>query len=239
MSLHPILKASWISQLDPNSTTPALPFARCQLRNPLFSPHVHFPATPVLSSSESTHSATAYDRAPIDVSPNACQLPERGGRVYTPVSPKRSYFHPRAFEACEAEPLEEDDDDDDLTYESQTQLACPALVSDMSSATESSDDLDSPTPLSSSINPYFSFSFSSGASHSPFARTSSQEEFDRALLFLPHPPTPGKPPPGRRKKHHPHLSSSSSVKTEQALADTFTTSPPILTSDSDSCLDGF
>ncbi|KIY65286.1 hypothetical protein CYLTODRAFT_456447 [Cylindrobasidium torrendii FP15055 ss-10] len=74
--------------------------------------HVHFPPTPaIVSSTEATHSAEAYDRAPITVSPNECALPERNGRVYSEddnaessSTAMGSYFHPHAFRACELEP---------------------------------------------------------------------------------------------------------------------------------------
>ncbi|CAL1694701.1 unnamed protein product [Somion occarium] len=100
-----------------------LPFAAC---GSIFSPHVHFPPTPGLSETHPAHSPQTYDRAPIVVSPNACLLPERHDRrVYSPTieveierpqrgrprsrtskhaSVKGSYFHPRAYEACEPEP---------------------------------------------------------------------------------------------------------------------------------------
>ncbi|KZT24235.1 hypothetical protein NEOLEDRAFT_1023988, partial [Neolentinus lepideus HHB14362 ss-1] len=102
MSPRPILKR------DPPSTIASnpLPFATCPT---LFSPKVHFPPTPTMTSTHPTHSPFTYDRAPIIVSPNVCTLPERGGReVYSgerqdrsAVSIKGSYFHPRAYEACE------------------------------------------------------------------------------------------------------------------------------------------
>ncbi|KAI0082333.1 hypothetical protein K474DRAFT_1655720 [Panus rudis PR-1116 ss-1] len=98
-----------------------LPFAVC---GTLMSPHVHFPPTPVLTETHPTHSPQTYDRAPILVSPNACLLPRRndrrassprpstnGGSTHRGRSPHRrdhvkgSYFHPRAYEACEPEPL--------------------------------------------------------------------------------------------------------------------------------------
>jgi hypothetical protein len=100
-----------------------LPFST----GPLDSPHVHFPPTPNLTSTIFTHSAGVYDRAPIIVSENVCELPERGGRCYIlqsqsmPPSGRRDgrydvsrhgrdnhesqghYFHPQASNACEVE----------------------------------------------------------------------------------------------------------------------------------------
>ena len=50
---------------------------------PALDPHVHFPPSPTISSTYITHSSATYDRAPIVVSQNTCELPERGRRVYT------------------------------------------------------------------------------------------------------------------------------------------------------------
>lgn len=118
---RPILKARLSKQL-----TLPLPFAACG-PHPFSSPHVHFPPTPCLvQSTHPAHSPRTYDRKPIVVSPNVCDLPERDERrpplrsppaafeVERPSRPrsrspgardvKGSYFHPRAFEACELEP---------------------------------------------------------------------------------------------------------------------------------------
>ena len=124
MSTHPrpILKRDMT--FNKQAINP-LPFAA---RRAIFSPHVHFPPTPGLAETHPAHSPHTYDRHPIAVSPNACILPERNGRqLYTPApefeierpqrgrsqerkpkqtSVKGSYFHPRAFEACEPEPLD-------------------------------------------------------------------------------------------------------------------------------------
>ena len=62
-----------------------LPFSSCSQAQFLFlehSPHVHFPPTPRLVRPGITHSSSTYDRAPIEVSPNQCELPARGCRVY-------------------------------------------------------------------------------------------------------------------------------------------------------------
>ncbi|KAJ6601113.1 hypothetical protein DFH09DRAFT_831053, partial [Mycena vulgaris] len=107
---RPILKALPDADLseptlpDPSSSNP-LPFAACSSRVLFYDPHVHFPSTPSLTLIADTHSPGTYDRAPIVVSPNSCALPKRGDRVYPAPPLKGSYFHPRAFEACEAEPV--------------------------------------------------------------------------------------------------------------------------------------
>ncbi|KAI0830879.1 hypothetical protein BC628DRAFT_910735 [Trametes gibbosa] len=114
---HPILKRD-----SSPFRTPILPFSTC---GPLFSPHVHFPPTPrLVAETFPAHSPTTYDRAPIAVSPNVCQLPRRGERIlHSPAADpehdrrgrsrtrgkrsenvKGSYFHPRAYEACMPEP---------------------------------------------------------------------------------------------------------------------------------------
>lgn len=125
-SPRPILKRQELLSEQP---TP-LPFATC---GALFSPHVHFPPTPsIVASTHPAHSPRTYDRKPIRVAPNACDLPPRGERkrLHSPPvtvegehkergrgrvrhtaerSVKGSYFHPRAFEACEPEYLDDAD----------------------------------------------------------------------------------------------------------------------------------
>lgn len=128
---------------------------------PLHSPHVHFPPTPSLTSTDFTHSAIVYDRAPIVVSENVCALPERGGRCYesSDAQPRKqrshshsgvlggtsfargsqsegSYFHPRAFEAVEPEQIPTHND----CYDSYFSLYDN---SSSSSASSSSSDSDS------------------------------------------------------------------------------------------------
>ncbi|KAF9257058.1 hypothetical protein L218DRAFT_157870 [Marasmius fiardii PR-910] len=116
------------------------------------SPHVHFPPTPVIvSSSYVAHSSLIYDRAPIEVGPNSCALPERGGRVIMhagspPISIKGghdwarerigSYFHPLAYEACEPE-----EDTNDVPVPSPS--AVPQLIRD-SSSSESDESTEGP-----------------------------------------------------------------------------------------------
>lgn len=59
--------------------SPAFPFA-CTAHIPPFSPHVHFPPTPILAQMAMTHSSVSYDRKPIEVQPNELALPARGER---------------------------------------------------------------------------------------------------------------------------------------------------------------
>jgi hypothetical protein len=189
MATRPILKP----RRSPDSSAPMS--ATLQSIRPPHSPHVHFPPTPTLTSTHTTHSPFNYDRAPIIVSPNECALPERGGRFYSPKSspvyvhrtpPKGCYFHPRAFEACEREVLDE----------RFAPLNPPALIPDLSlsSSSEASDDSDmyNCSPEQSSI-----FMISPNAHYStyPLSQSHSQEELNTVLAFLPYTPSPTK---GRR-----------------------------------------
>ncbi|KDQ62908.1 hypothetical protein JAAARDRAFT_359314 [Jaapia argillacea MUCL 33604] len=150
MSPRPILKR----QLPCTSASSPFPFASCPA--PPFSPHVHFPPTPILTSTHPAHSPSTYDRAPILVSPNSCALPHRNEREYEvdslgecsgqagrlddcrgrtmsgkSINVKGSYFHPRAYEASggrEASP--------DATYDA----AFGAGIEDRTSDFTDSDD---------------------------------------------------------------------------------------------------
>lgn len=128
MSPRPILKP----RLElPTEEPPAEPFPFAACPSLLRTPRVHFPPTPTLTSTFTTHSSSAYDRTPVVVAPNTCALPgrherelfidnntagcERRGsepplatttthsRTRKP-TPKGSYFHPCAYEACTPEP---------------------------------------------------------------------------------------------------------------------------------------
>ncbi|KAJ7729094.1 hypothetical protein DFH07DRAFT_218544 [Mycena maculata] len=48
------------------------------------SPHVHFPASPILTAVFSTHSPNSYDRSATKVVPNPVEFPGWGQRVYSP-----------------------------------------------------------------------------------------------------------------------------------------------------------
>ncbi|THH27235.1 hypothetical protein EUX98_g6952 [Antrodiella citrinella] len=171
MSSHngprPILKRD----LSPTKQiTNPLPFSAC---GPISTPHVHFPSTPGLTSTHAVYSPATYDRKPILVSPNICELrhgrkmessppaefeiehTERRGRSTSrdrsrsqsqsrPV--KGSYFHPRAYEACEPEPP--------LGSAAPPSLKPPALVHDVSPSSEEDDVVTPPDHSSSSGVPW-------------------------------------------------------------------------------------
>lgn len=130
---QPCLKSQPLYPSD--SPLNPFPFATC--RDLVVSPHVHFPPSPALASTHTTHSPTVYDRAPIAVSPNLCALPERGGRVYTSMARTPTgittfpgdYFHPRAFDAPGPPDVP------------GTPFNPPSLIPDLSPS-ESSDDND-------------------------------------------------------------------------------------------------
>ncbi|PBK76202.1 hypothetical protein ARMSODRAFT_925459 [Armillaria solidipes] len=167
MTPRPILKPLATTSAVGSSTS-SLPSLCCRPHTD--SPHVHFPPTPSISSTYVTHSPNTYDRAPIVVSHNSCELPERGGRLYTStspdVSPKGSYFHPHAYEACQPEP--------DLP---SSKFDVPDLSMSASSESEDSDGYGSPQVVSL-IPP--------STAYPPIPRTYSPEEFNHVLSFLPY-----------------------------------------------------
>ncbi|PSR70628.1 hypothetical protein PHLCEN_2v13488 [Hermanssonia centrifuga] len=180
--------------------TYALPFATCKA---VHSPHVHFPPTPsIVASTHPAHSPRTYDRKPILVSPNECGLADR--KLYSPpadfeverperergrsrrnstdkdenLSVKGSYFHPRAFEACEPEPFLDDHDEDEDT-DTSSSLSPPLLVQDLStsddsSSSEDSDDVTTPPDSKlASVTPAKALLPLPFSSHNPFSVTSS------------------------------------------------------------------
>jgi len=157
---RPILKQS---SSPPKLSSSPLPFSSCPQ---ILSPHVHFPPTPGLVSTHPALPAEIYDRAPIVVSPNICEIPVRNDRrIRSPAPPrfeieqddhrgrsrqckrreaeeenvKGSYFHPRAFEACEPEPIH------DYIPPSAT-LQPPPLIRDLS-PDEDDDEIITPHDL--------------------------------------------------------------------------------------------
>ncbi|KAG5652584.1 hypothetical protein H0H81_004458 [Sphagnurus paluster] len=183
---RPILKRSARCATSPSSSTLA----------------VHFPpATSLTTHTYAVYSAAVYDRSPIQVSPNACKLPERGcpGRTYTlddtpaPSEAKRGHpyggrdLHPRAIAFNAAR--------------QQQDAACssdsvpPPLIPDLSSESDESDGFYSP-PMKS----YSPTNHTHGLAI-PKDRYLSYSSFDvdpyvarpmspNALSFLPHPPSP-------------------------------------------------
>jgi len=108
-------------------------------------PHgVHFPPSPSLTRTFTVHSAAAYDRSPIEVTPNSCALPERGcpGRTYlleeTDATQPRLSRYPRGIAyARDYHPRA-------LAFASSTNgggcsSMVPQLIPDMSSESEESD----------------------------------------------------------------------------------------------------
>ncbi|GLB43704.1 hypothetical protein LshimejAT787_1402160 [Lyophyllum shimeji] len=172
MTPRPILKARPSLESFP-SPSAALPFK--------YSPHVHFPPTPTLTDTQMTHSPYVYDRAPIVVSPNMCQLPERGGRVYSasePSSapPKGSYFHPRAFEVAAPEPLNDP----------PHPLAPPPLIPDLTSSESEDSDACASSPVHSPPHDFRISPAPGRGTRYPTIITPTCSQ-DEALAFLPHP----------------------------------------------------
>lgn len=146
---RPILKRLSSANKQANS---ALPFAMCG-RN--LSPHVHFPPTPsMVASTHLVHSPQTYDRKPIAVSPDSDSR-HRTARFYSPPADfevehrgrgrdrssasdhvKGSYFHPRAYEACELEPLDTE----------SSHMSPPLLVADAEDYASDTDEEFVTTP---------------------------------------------------------------------------------------------
>ncbi|KAF7791093.1 hypothetical protein EIP86_002054 [Pleurotus ostreatoroseus] len=136
---RPILKHRKISAAEQ-----ILPFATCSA---LRSPHVHFPPTPALvAATHPVYSPRTYDRRPILQSPstgvvsNATEFeverPERGRPREKPRDSDviGSYFHPRAFEACEPEDV----------LDSDPFLTPPLLIRDESPVSPSEEEVITP-----------------------------------------------------------------------------------------------
>ncbi|KAF8844248.1 hypothetical protein BDN67DRAFT_963409 [Paxillus ammoniavirescens] len=204
---HPKLSGHTNQQHFPDP----FPFAPCS--SVRVSPHVHFPPTPTLTSTFTTHSPSTYDRTSVVVAPNNCALPGRHEREfietsYSHYSPDRyrvdnlkgSYFHPRAFEACSIEP----------SGYPPPAYATPPLIPDTPYDTSSeSDDSDGrlmtpPDPISST--PPISVHFSTRHTSNPMIPYShSQEQIESAFSFLPHAhPSSSKEKQGVRRSHTHH-----------------------------------
>ncbi|KAF8079295.1 hypothetical protein FPV67DRAFT_1444447 [Lyophyllum atratum] len=228
MTPRPILKPRPSLELFPPPST-ALPFKF------LHSPHVHFPPTPTLTDTQITHSPFVYDRAPIIVSPNTCMIPERGGRVFSPLTMdgppstaplKGSYFHPRAFEVSAPEDLNEP----------PHSLLPPLLIPDLSSS--ESEDSDAyacaPSPFESPPHDLIISPASQPHTQYPIITPPTCPQ-DEALAFLPHP--------------HSHSQTSLKVRPKLKRKGTPRRPPPLYVKESftkanaemslDGCLGGF
>ncbi|KAF8481701.1 hypothetical protein DFH94DRAFT_793031 [Russula ochroleuca] len=221
-SLRPCLKQQQHST-DPNDPSAAQPPPPAQntpfpfaLSSSVLGPRVHFPPAPGLCQTHFTHSASIYDRAPIVVPPNACALPARNERTYTPsgeslcAAKKRrsasaratahgATLHPHAFaESAQAH------------AQAQAQAAAsdpagrmPALVPDFSSSESDESDVSSTPPIP---NHYVSMG------HPPISIVDGAS--DAALSFLPHANEREMPRKERGYRSRP-LGSPRSVRTSE------------------------
>lgn len=183
--LRPALKAR---AEDDRACTAPLPFSSSSTL--LESPHVHFPPTPILTSTALTHSPNVYDRAPIRVSPNACAIPERGDRTYssddvsppTSISPIESYFQPKRPETMHSLQAWAADGRQSVllqaSHERYDMTPSPALVADISSESEDSDQCVSPNPPASPKIPMVSVQGPSGSTPYPFGGGFAREQRD-------------------------------------------------------------
>ncbi|EIW87356.1 hypothetical protein CONPUDRAFT_141505 [Coniophora puteana RWD-64-598 SS2] len=178
-------RAALKQALPPLPSPSPFPFAACRVVDDLSTPHVHFPPTPGIVSGEAiTHSASYYDRSSVVVQPNQCAMPGRHARTVEddpsvqPASPSLSpslipfskeraeeraqslrmgsYFHPRAFEACEPEPPEPKPEERPFPACADPPTRPPALVPDVGSSSSESDESDGsiftpPNPPSSPL----------------------------------------------------------------------------------------
>ncbi|KAF6761372.1 hypothetical protein DFP72DRAFT_38976 [Ephemerocybe angulata] len=186
MSLRPALKACATDDRSP------FPFASSSTL--LDSHHVHFPPTPILTSTALTHSPNVYDRAPISVSPNNCALPERGCRVYgsddaqgsppTSTSPPESYFLPKRPEMMHSLQAWAVDGHHSMLLQPSPSSARytipppPSLIPDMSSESDDSDPCASPAPPSSPKIPHVYVQYTSSSTPYPYGGGFSREQID-------------------------------------------------------------
>lgn len=238
-----ILKQSSSSSSDSYSTTSlaaALPY-------PPPPPQVHFPPPTSLTQTHYTHSGTHYDRAPIVVLPNDCALPERGcpGRTYDNSSgyktPRPATLtskcgrtpHPRAAEASADGRISrcnlvypQNASSSSMMMLASTIRGPPPLVPDISSSeSDESDGIVSPPPE------YYVGGAGAAASIVSIAST-SQEQLDKALAFLPHAPSSPKKDSQKRDKDRKRRSSSPRFKSEDGTRS-------FAASSLDGCLGGF
>lgn len=190
--------------------------------------HVHFPPQTSLTQTFTTHSGATYDRAPIVVLPNDCELPERGcpGRTFDglPQDIASSSSSCRSSRRdCRSSRMSAGAQDVDVRKVSSRP---PPLVPDLSSESDESDGLISPPEFSNSNATSLSLSHHHPLSHSI---PQTQEHFDKALAFLPHSPPTTK---DRSKRRSSPATSKPRFKSE-AGARSFAASSL------DGCLGGF
>jgi len=164
-----------------------------------------------------THSTSEYDRTPVDVPKNPCELPARGcpGLTYPVVSDTRDHHHPRRFAMAR-------ESASDATH-SPTSISLPALIPDISES-DDSDGLVSPPPESADRRQQRTYPSQGGFSISQIP--------DSSLAFLPHARAsrPAKDTEARR----------SSLREGSCVIGKLRTFPSLsLSDDGAGCLEGF
>ncbi|KAG6845582.1 hypothetical protein H0H87_007261 [Tephrocybe sp. NHM501043] len=211
LKTRPILSAG---QCFPSPAT-ALP----SFKYPI-SPHVHFPPTPTLTDTQVTHSPFVYDRAPIVVSPNACRLPERGGRNYSSFTPpsEGGYFDFRSPSSRWDHPLHAPEHEQP-----------PPLVHDSHSSSESEEsDTCTASPVHTCPD--------EDVHHRHDRDTICILTPSRALSFLPHPHDSEARPPQRPKPKRKQTGPQTRPPVLNVKDDTFSTNIELSL---DGCLGGF
>ncbi|TRM56265.1 hypothetical protein BD626DRAFT_541469 [Schizophyllum amplum] len=210
---RPILKFSY--SCGPPASYPVAPAASARSAShepfasasgpPTPSRGVHFPPSPRLTRTFSTHPPSDYDRSPIVVGPNTCALPERGGRTYTEeYAQGGDYLSARDGECMRnGEYLRSTRTDaraSDTAYPRALPCyaPCPPLTPDASSESDDSDACASPPPVPAAAT--------FGGMARPGHGLSVDLSISSALAFLPH-PSPKTPltPTTRTDPHAAHV----------------------------------
>ena len=223
MSPRSILKRSLDSNPPQSPSTNNAQSASCYNSALPYPPHVHFPPPTSLTQTYPTHSGAAYDRAPIVVLPNDCELPERGcpGRTYEDLGRGNGLCRSSRRDCRSSRTNTGMTHDIDVRKVSSRP---PPLVPDVSSESDESDGHMSPPDF---INSTTSLSLSHH--HLSPSIPHTQEHFDKALAFLPHSP----PSTKDRSKHR----TSNSVSKPRFKSEDGTRS--YAASSLDGCLGGF
>ncbi|KAG5341680.1 hypothetical protein C0989_008176 [Termitomyces sp. Mn162] len=218
LKTHP--NSSTLNEYFPSPSN-ALPF-----RFPT-SPHVHFPPTPTLTDIQTTHSPFVYDRAPIVVLPNACKLPERGGRNFSAYGimtspPSVPSWRRRRRESNFGRDIHHQHEDEDEN--------APPLVYDHFSESEDSDSAHADEHDSIPSTSEHDVTAHSGVS--PITPP-------RAFTFLPHPHDPEHQvrPLRRPKPKRKQTGPNARTPTLRAVKDTFVGGDSELSLEG--CLGGF